>query len=55
MAKTAWEIVEIARNPKRKTALDYIEKVDKLLCHNYTIFFEILVKIAPKTFKSQNP
>ena len=27
MAKTAWEIVEIARNPKRKTALDYIEKV----------------------------
>lgn len=24
---TAWEKVEIARNPKRKTALDYIEKV----------------------------
>ena len=23
--KTAWEIVEIARNPKRKTALEYIE------------------------------
>ena len=27
MTKTAWEIVEIARNPKRKTAIDYIEKV----------------------------
>ena len=27
MSKTAWEIVEIARNPKRKTALDYIDKV----------------------------
>ena len=24
---TAWEKVEIARNPKRKTALDYIEKI----------------------------
>lgn len=24
---TAWERVEIARNPKRKTALDYIEKI----------------------------
>ena len=24
---TAWEKVEIARNPKRKTALDYIEEV----------------------------
>lgn len=27
MAKTAWEIVEIARNPKRNTALDYIENI----------------------------
>lgn len=25
--KTAWEKVEIARSPKRKTALDYIEKI----------------------------
>ena len=25
--KTAWERVEIARNPNRKTALDYIDKV----------------------------
>lgn len=25
--KTAWEKVEIARNPKRKTALDYIEEI----------------------------
>ncbi len=24
---TAWEKVEIARNPKRKTALDYIEEI----------------------------
>ncbi len=24
---TAWERVEIARNPKRKTALDYIEEI----------------------------
>ncbi len=24
---TAWEKVEIARDPKRKTALDYIEKI----------------------------
>lgn len=24
---SAWERVEIARNPKRKTALDYIEKI----------------------------
>ena len=24
---TAWERVEIARNPKRKTALDYIENI----------------------------
>ena len=27
MAKTAWEIVEIARNPKRNTALDYIDNI----------------------------
>ena len=27
MVKTAWEIVEIARNPKRNTALDYIENI----------------------------
>ena len=27
MVKTAWEIVEIARNPKRNTSLDYIENV----------------------------
>ena len=27
MEKSAWEKVEIARNPKRKTALDYIEKI----------------------------
>lgn len=27
MSKTAWEKVEIARNPKRKTALDYIEEI----------------------------
>lgn len=27
MAKTAWEIVEIARNSKRNTALDYIENI----------------------------
>ena len=26
---TAWDRVEIARNPKRKTALDYIEKIFK--------------------------
>ena len=25
--KTAWEKVEIARNPKRKTSLDYIEEI----------------------------
>lgn len=25
--KTAWERVEIARNPKRKTALDYIDEI----------------------------
>lgn len=25
--KTAWEIVETARNPKRKTALEYIDKI----------------------------
>ena len=24
---TAWDKVEIARNPKRKTSLDYIEKI----------------------------
>ena len=24
---SAWEKVEIARNPKRKTSLDYIEKI----------------------------
>ena len=24
---TAWEIVEIARNPKRKTSIDYIENI----------------------------
>ena len=24
---SAWEIVEIARNPKRKTSLDYINKI----------------------------
>ena len=24
---SAWEKVEIARNPKRKTAIDYIEKI----------------------------
>ena len=24
---TAWEVVEIARNPKRKTSLDYIDKI----------------------------
>ena len=24
---TAWQKVEIARNPKRKTALDYIDKI----------------------------
>ena len=27
MSKTAWDIVEIARNPKRNTAIDYINKV----------------------------
>ncbi len=27
MQRNAWEKVEIARNPKRKTALDYIEKI----------------------------
>ena len=27
MEKSAWEKVEIARDPKRKTALDYIEKI----------------------------
>ena len=27
MVKTAWELVEIARNPKRNTSLDYIENV----------------------------
>ena len=27
MAKTAWEIVEIARNPKRKTSIEYIENI----------------------------
>lgn len=27
MPKTAWEKVEIARNPKRKTSLDYIEEI----------------------------
>ena len=27
MVKTAWEIVEIARNPKRNTALDYIDNI----------------------------
>ena len=27
MEKTAWEKVEIARDPKRKTSLDYIEKI----------------------------
>ncbi len=27
MAKNAWEIVEIARNPNRLTALDYIENI----------------------------
>lgn len=32
MPKTAWEKVEIARNPKRKTALDYIEEIfDKFI------------------------
>ena len=25
--QTAWEKVEIARNPKRKTALDYINNI----------------------------
>jgi len=25
---SAWEKVEIARNPKRKTSLDYIENID---------------------------
>ena len=24
---TAWERVEIARNPKRKTSLEYVEKI----------------------------
>ena len=24
---SAWEKVEIARNPRRKTAIDYIEKI----------------------------
>ncbi len=24
---SAWEVVEIARNPKRKTAIEYIEKI----------------------------
>ena len=24
---TAWEKVEIARNPKRKTSLDYIDEI----------------------------
>lgn len=27
LEKSAWEKVEIARDPKRKTALDYIEKI----------------------------
>lgn len=27
MAKSAWEKVEIARNPKRKTSLDYIDEI----------------------------
>ena len=27
MEKSAWEKVEIARDPKRKTSLDYIEKI----------------------------
>jgi acetyl-CoA carboxylase carboxyl transferase subunit alpha len=32
MPKTAWEKVEIARNPKRKTSLDYIEEIfDKFI------------------------
>lgn len=25
--KTAWDIVEIARNPKRKTAMEYIDEI----------------------------
>jgi len=41
---TAWEKVEIARNPKRKTALDYMEKI-----------FDVFIELHGDRFFKDDP
>ena len=41
---TAWEKVEIARNPKRKTALDYMEKI-----------FDVFIELHGDMFFKDDP
>ena len=37
---SAWEKVEIARNPKRKTALEYIENIFDDFTRNFEYCFD---------------